>query len=152
LKRAFKTEDEEEILLTILAKGMVQVHSSACVLSTRQHYLHCIKHSSAHPPRGEYRVVFDLSLEYEWAYCPRKSILVGAYSTPFVPQVSGRERARDRESTFKDIATIVATKCVDPTTQRPIPVTILERAMKDAHYNVHPSKSAKQQVSYCAVA
>ena len=31
---------------------------------------------------------------------------------------------------FKDIATIVSDKCVDAETKRPIPVTLIEKAMK----------------------
>ncbi len=60
-------------------------------------------------------------------------------------QVSGEERKVHLESTLKDIATIVAEKCVNPETQRPLTVGLVEKAMKDIHYSVKPSKSAKQQ-------
>lgn len=60
-------------------------------------------------------------------------------------QVSEKERQHQLEAQFKDIATIVAEKCVNPDTKRPLTVGIVERAMKDAHYKIHPSKSAKQQ-------
>eukprot|EP01133_Synstelium_polycarpum_P003503 gene3503-4002_t len=60
-------------------------------------------------------------------------------------QVSSKERENHSEQTFKDIATIVAEKCVNPETQRPIPVGIIEKAMKDVHYSLHPTKSSKQQ-------
>ena len=36
--------------------------------------------------------------------------------------------------------------CINPTTQRPYPVSLVEKAMKDAHVSVNPNKSAKQQV------
>lgn len=49
------------------------------------------------------------------------------------------------ESLFKDIATVVSEKCVDRTTRRPIPVSVVERAMKDMHYSVNPNRNAKQQ-------
>lgn len=60
-------------------------------------------------------------------------------------QVSDRERQNQLDSTFKDIATIVADKCVNPDTKRPYPVGMIERAIKDAHYSVKPGKGSKQQ-------
>jgi len=60
-------------------------------------------------------------------------------------QVSEKEREHFQEKTFRDIATIVAEKCVDPETKRPLTVGVVERAMKDIHYSIHPSRSAKQQ-------
>ena len=47
---------------------------------------------------------------------------------------------------FRDIATIVADKCVNPETKRPYPVGLIERAMKDIHYSVIPTRTTKQQV------
>ena len=56
------------------------------------------------------------------------------------------ERTLDRESTLKEIATIVAEKCVNPDTKRPYTVTMIETAMKnDLHFSVNPNKNAKQQ-------
>jgi len=60
-------------------------------------------------------------------------------------QVSEKERQILLESTFKDIATIVAEKCINPESKIPLTVGTVERAMKEIHYNVHPTKSAKQQ-------
>lgn len=60
-------------------------------------------------------------------------------------QVSDRERQSQLDSTFRDIATIVADKCVNPDSKRPYPVGVIERAMKDIHYSVKPSKGSKQQ-------
>jgi ribosome maturation protein SDO1 len=61
-------------------------------------------------------------------------------------QVSEREQQANLESMFRDIATIVADKCVNPETNRPYTVTLIERAMKDLHVSVKPTKSTKQQV------
>lgn len=61
-------------------------------------------------------------------------------------QVSERERQAQLESMFRDIATIVADKCVNPETKRPYTVGLIERAMKDSHYAVKPTRSTKQQV------
>ncbi|XP_020504898.1 ribosome maturation protein SBDS [Labrus bergylta] len=60
-------------------------------------------------------------------------------------QVSDKERQSQLETTFRDIATIVAEKCVNPETKRPYTVSLIERAMKDIHYSIKPNKSSKQQ-------
>mmetsp|Transcript_17882 Transcript_17882/g.22718 ORF Transcript_17882/g.22718 Transcript_17882/m.22718 type:complete len:147 (-) Transcript_17882:17-457(-) len=49
------------------------------------------------------------------------------------------------DQTFRDIATIVAEKCVNPLTQKSITPGLVERAMKEIHYSVKPGKSAKTQ-------
>lgn len=60
-------------------------------------------------------------------------------------QVSDKERHNQLDSLFKDIATTVADKCLNPELKRPYPVTIIEKAMKDIHFSVKPNQSAKQQ-------
>ncbi|XP_067934813.1 ribosome maturation protein SBDS-like [Watersipora subatra] len=60
-------------------------------------------------------------------------------------QVTEKERAANSEALFRDIATIVSDKCVNPANNRPYTVTLIENAMRDAHYSLKPSKSAKQQ-------
>ncbi|KAM6402894.1 LOW QUALITY PROTEIN: ribosome maturation protein SBDS-like [Rhynochetos jubatus] len=60
-------------------------------------------------------------------------------------QVSDKERHGQLEQMFRDIATVVAEKCVNPETKRPSTVILLERALKDIHYSVKPRESAKQQ-------
>ena len=60
--------------------------------------------------------------------------------------MSEKERSVNMEAMFRDIATIVADKCVNPETNRPYTVTLIENAMRDAHYSVKPNKAPKQQV------
>eukprot|EP00123_Amoebidium_parasiticum_P000298 comp10718_c0_seq1/m.5377 comp10718_c0_seq1/g.5377 ORF comp10718_c0_seq1/g.5377 comp10718_c0_seq1/m.5377 type:complete len:252 (-) comp10718_c0_seq1:644-1399(-) len=60
-------------------------------------------------------------------------------------QVSDKERAHHLETSFREIATMVADMCVNPDTNRPYPAGIIESAMKDAHYSVKPTRSNKQQ-------
>ncbi|XP_073521233.1 ribosome maturation protein SBDS [Phyllobates terribilis] len=60
-------------------------------------------------------------------------------------QVSEKERSTQLEQMFRDIATIVADKCVNPETKRPYTVNLIERAMRDIHYSVKATKSTKQQ-------
>ena len=40
----------------------------------------------------------------------------------------------------------MAEKCINPETERPYTVSMIERAMKDIHYNIKPSDAAKKQV------
>lgn len=60
-------------------------------------------------------------------------------------QISEKERQTELAALFKDIATNVAEKCVNPESKRPYPVSIIEKAMKDIHYSVKFNKNAKQQ-------
>ncbi|CAD7705078.1 unnamed protein product [Ostreobium quekettii] len=60
-------------------------------------------------------------------------------------QVSEKERKLEYENLFKGVATVLSEKCVDPNTNRPYTITMIERALKDVHFNVDPKKSAKVQ-------
>lgn len=60
-------------------------------------------------------------------------------------QVSGEERKQQYETLFNDIATIVAEKCINPETGRPLTAGMVKKAMKDIHFSVNPSRNAKQQ-------
>ncbi|KAF8641197.1 hypothetical protein AX17_000832 [Amanita inopinata Kibby_2008] len=64
-------------------------------------------------------------------------------------QVGEKEREHDLSSLRKEIATAVAEKCVDPATQTPYPISIIEKAMGEAGFSVKPNKTAKSQVSEC---
>ena len=66
-------------------------------------------------------------------------------------QVSEKERSNLLEDLAKEIATLVADFTVHPETKRPYTLTMIEKVMSDIHYSVHPTRSAKQQVStYCS--
>jgi len=64
-------------------------------------------------------------------------------------QVGEKERAQDLENLWKDIANQVAEKCVDPATQTPYPVGMIEKGMTEAGFSVKIGKSAKSQVLEC---
>ncbi|KAF8307220.1 Shwachman-Bodian-diamond syndrome protein [Clavulina sp. PMI_390] len=64
-------------------------------------------------------------------------------------QVGEKERAQDLDNLWKDIANQVAEKCVDPETQRPYPVGMIEKGMTEAGFSVKIGKSAKSQVLDC---
>eukprot|EP00613_Pedinella_sp_CCMP2098_P083269 CAMPEP_0171994686 /NCGR_PEP_ID=MMETSP0993-20121228/279082_1 /TAXON_ID=483369 /ORGANISM="non described non described, Strain CCMP2098" /LENGTH=311 /DNA_ID=CAMNT_0012647767 /DNA_START=42 /DNA_END=973 /DNA_ORIENTATION=- len=61
-------------------------------------------------------------------------------------QVSGKERGRESEAMFRDVATIVAEKCVNPGTGRPYTTSTILSAMKDdLHWSGNATRSPKQQ-------
>uniref|UniRef100_A0A383WNC8 SBDS family rRNA metabolism protein n=1 Tax=Tetradesmus obliquus TaxID=3088 RepID=A0A383WNC8_TETOB len=60
-------------------------------------------------------------------------------------QVSDKERQAQQDNLFKDVASILADKTVNPETGRPYTNTMLERALRDVHFNIDPKRSAKQQ-------
>ena len=62
-------------------------------------------------------------------------------------QVGEKEREHDITSLRKELATLVAEKCVDPSTQRPYPVGMIEKAMTEVGYSVKTNKTAKSQVT-----
>jgi ribosome maturation protein SDO1 len=62
-------------------------------------------------------------------------------------QVGDKERDHDLTALRKEIATMVAEKSVDPSTQLPYPVGMIEKAMTEAGYSVKQNKTAKSQVS-----
>lgn len=60
-------------------------------------------------------------------------------------QVSDKERQSQIDQMFKDIANIVAQKCINPEMKRPYPVTVIQDAMKKAHFSVKLTQNTKQQ-------
>nr|ADD37992.1 Ribosome maturation protein SBDS [Lepeophtheirus salmonis] len=61
-------------------------------------------------------------------------------------QVSDKERVAQQGALFKDLATTLSNKCVNPDTKRPYSISMIEKAMKECHIAIKPNKSAKQQV------
>eukprot|EP00879_Flechtneria_rotunda_P017508 GHRR01018357.1.p1 GENE.GHRR01018357.1~~GHRR01018357.1.p1 ORF type:complete len:342 (+),score=143.17 GHRR01018357.1:1083-2108(+) len=60
-------------------------------------------------------------------------------------QVSDKERQAQQENFFRDIAGVLVDKTINPETSRPYTLTMLERALRDVHFNPDHKKSAKQQ-------
>jgi ribosome maturation protein SDO1 len=66
-------------------------------------------------------------------------------------QVGALERNHQLHSLQRDMVNIVAEKTVNPETQRPYPVSMIEKVVQDnLHYSVTTQKSAKQQVRLTA--
>ncbi len=61
-------------------------------------------------------------------------------------QVSDKERRVELDALFRDVAFLLSEKCVNPTNSRPYTASMLERALRDAHFAVDPNKKAKQQL------
>lgn len=62
-------------------------------------------------------------------------------------QVAGKEREAQLSSQFRDIATIVMQKTINPETKRPYTISMIERLMHEIHFAVDPNSSSKKQVS-----
>lgn len=63
-----------------------------------------------------------------------------------VLQVSDKEREVEYANMFRDIAMRVADMCVNPESNRPYTLGVIDRSMRETlHYAVKPSKSAKLQ-------
>ncbi|KAI3381075.1 hypothetical protein SNEBB_001421 [Seison nebaliae] len=60
-------------------------------------------------------------------------------------QVSDKERHTQEENAFKEIAMIVASKCIDPETKRPHTASMIEKAMKTLQFGPSLSQSTKKQ-------
>lgn len=60
--------------------------------------------------------------------------------------MAGKERESVLSSQFRDIATIVMEKTVNPETNRPYTITMIERLMHEIHFAVDPNTSSKKQV------
>lgn len=60
-------------------------------------------------------------------------------------QVSDKERQLELDSLFKDVASVLSEKCINPDNNKPYTITMLERALKDVHFSVDLHRNAKQQ-------
>ena len=60
-------------------------------------------------------------------------------------QVSDKERKNTFDNIFRDAVNVLVDKCVNPETNRPYPPGMIERALREVHFQVDPTKSAKQQ-------
>ena len=60
-------------------------------------------------------------------------------------QVNELERKSQQDSLLKDVATIIAEKCVDSQSGCPVPYTIIMRALEDIHINIKAGQPAKKQ-------
>ena len=59
--------------------------------------------------------------------------------------MSEKERKLQYDTLFKDIASVLVSKCVNSETNRPYTISMLERSLRDIHFAVDPKRGAKQQ-------
>ncbi|TFL06232.1 Shwachman-Bodian-diamond syndrome protein [Pterulicium gracile] len=62
-------------------------------------------------------------------------------------QVGDKEREHDLTALRKELATLISEKCVDPATNRPYAVSMIDKAMTEAGFSLKADKSAKSQVN-----
>ncbi|KAK4533717.1 hypothetical protein CCYA_CCYA18G4599 [Cyanidiococcus yangmingshanensis] len=60
-------------------------------------------------------------------------------------QVSERERQYQNTRMLHEIASVVAAKTVSRETKRPLPVGLIEKALREIHFGVQPNRSVKAQ-------
>ena len=60
-------------------------------------------------------------------------------------QVGEKEREVEQESMTRDCVNVLVEKTINPETNRPYPHGMIESALKECHFSVDPTKSAKQQ-------
>jgi ribosome maturation protein SDO1 len=62
-------------------------------------------------------------------------------------QVSDKERRVELDEVFRDVASVLSEKCINPETRKPYTISMLERALRDAHFSVDPKRAAKAQAA-----
>lgn len=60
-------------------------------------------------------------------------------------QVSDKERKVELDTLFRDVASVLSEKCLNPESHRPYTISMLERALRDVHFSVDPKRPAKAQ-------
>ncbi|PJF17512.1 SBDS family rRNA metabolism protein [Paramicrosporidium saccamoebae] len=60
-------------------------------------------------------------------------------------QVGAEERGQHLQMMTREVATIIAEKCVNPRTRTPYPVGMIEQAIAELHFSPNLTRSAKQQ-------
>mmetsp|Transcript_55214 Transcript_55214/g.135207 ORF Transcript_55214/g.135207 Transcript_55214/m.135207 type:complete len:341 (+) Transcript_55214:179-1201(+) len=92
--------------------------------------------------KGEYAKTQDLKKAFQTT--DQEQICIEILKKGEV-QLSEKERGSQQESLLKEICTIVADKCVNPLSKRPVTVGVVERALSELHFNPNISKPAKKQ-------
>lgn len=49
------------------------------------------------------------------------------------------------DTLFRDVASVLSEKCINPESNRPYTISMLERALRDVHFSVDPKRPAKAQ-------
>jgi ribosome maturation protein SDO1 len=68
------------------------------------------------------------------------------FTRPGGVQVSEKERKVELEETFRDVASVILEKCINPETNRPYTLGLIQRGLKEIHFAADPKRSVKQQV------
>ncbi|CAB3401974.1 unnamed protein product [Caenorhabditis bovis] len=60
-------------------------------------------------------------------------------------QVSDKERQAASDQSLKEVSQLIASMVVNPETKRPIPPSVIDKALHEVHFSLKPNRSAKQQ-------
>ncbi|KAK6057597.1 rRNA metabolism protein, SBDS family [Cooperia oncophora] len=63
-------------------------------------------------------------------------------------QVSDKERQAQTDQTIQEVSQLIAEMVVNPDTKRPIPTSVIDKALHELHFSLKPNRSAKQQVNF----
>ncbi|CAI5445990.1 unnamed protein product [Caenorhabditis angaria] len=60
-------------------------------------------------------------------------------------QVSDKERQAASDQSLKEVSQLIASMVVNPETKRPIPPSVIDKALQEMHFSLKPNRSSKQQ-------
>uniref|UniRef100_A0A8R1EA89 Ribosome maturation protein SBDS n=1 Tax=Caenorhabditis japonica TaxID=281687 RepID=A0A8R1EA89_CAEJA len=60
-------------------------------------------------------------------------------------QVSEKERQVASDQSLKEVSQLIASMVVNPDTKRPIPPSVIDKALHEMHFSLKPNRSSKQQ-------
>ncbi|CAP33508.1 Protein CBG15250 [Caenorhabditis briggsae] len=60
-------------------------------------------------------------------------------------QVSDKERQAASDQSLKEVSQLIASMVVNPETKRPVPPSVIDKALQEMHFSLKPNRSSKQQ-------
>ncbi|KAK6739638.1 hypothetical protein RB195_008249 [Necator americanus] len=60
-------------------------------------------------------------------------------------QVSDKERQAATDQSLKEVSQLIASMVVNPDTKRPVPPSVIDKALHEMHFSLKPNRNAKQQ-------
>lgn len=100
-------------------------------------------HIFSNVPKGLLAPAADLSAAFPGV--TDKNVIIKEILVKGQVQIGEREREHQLSSLQREIATIVAERCLNPNTNLPYPVSVIERTIsEELHYSIKQEKSAKQ--------
>ena len=60
--------------------------------------------------------------------------------------MSEKERQAASDQSLKEVSQMIASMVVNPETKRPIPPSVIDKALQEMHFSLKANRSSKQQV------